>query len=164
MHSLGAVAMLVFFARLALLVRRVDRPSGMAGQLVLAAGAAVVAIVIVTMGFVSAVIFQTGSIDGSLQESLYLVGWDFHFKIAYLLPLVLLPACHVLRRTQAAPAALTWSGLLLGVLALASTLGNLSADTMFVQYPVFMLFLLWMLAAGLVLGLRGARVTSSRSQ
>ncbi len=101
---------------------------------------------------------------GSLQESLYLLGWDFHFKIAYLLPLVLLPAGHVLRRTQAAPAALTWSGLLLGVLALASTLGNLSADTMFVQYPVFMLFLLWMLAAGLVLGLRGARVTSSRSQ
>ena len=27
---------------------------------------------------------------------------------------------------------------------------------MFVQYPVFMLFLLWMLAAGLVLGLRSS--------
>ena len=60
-----------------------------------------------------------------------------------------------LRREHAAPAAVTWTGLALGVLALVSTLGNLSQDTMFVQYPVFLLFLFWMLAAGLVLGLRG---------
>jgi hypothetical protein len=83
------------------------------------------------------------------------MGWDFHFKVAYLVPLVLLPACHVLRREQAAPAALTWSGLALGLFALVSTLGNLSKDTMFVQDPAFMLFLVWMLVAGLVLGLRG---------
>lgn len=155
MHSLGAVAMLVFFARLASVVRRFERPDESSSRLVLAAAAALTSVAVVTMGFVSAAVHLTGDIDGSLQESLYFMGWDFHFKVAYLVPLVLLPACHVLRRERAAARTVTWSGLGLGGLALLSTLGNLSRDTMFVQYPVFMLFLLWVLVAGLVLGLRG---------
>lgn len=160
MHSLGAVAMLVFVVRLATVARRFERPGESGARIVHAAGSAVAAMVVLTMGFVSAAIYLTGTIDGELQAMLYRMGWDFHFKIAYLLPLVLLPACHVLRREHAAPAALTWSGLALGVLTLVSTLGNLSRDTMFVQYPAFMLFLVWMLAAGLVLGLRGVPVPS----
>jgi hypothetical protein len=155
MHALGAVALLVFVGRLAAVVRRLERADEAGSRIVLAAGSAVVAIIVLSMGFVSAAIFLTGSIDGELQEMLYMMGWDFHFKVAYLVPLVLLPACHVLRREHAAPAALTWSGLALGLFALVSTLGNLSKDTMFVQYPAFMLFLVWMLVAGLVLGLRG---------
>ena len=155
MHSLGAAAMLVFFARLASVVRRFERQGESSSLLVLAAAAALTSVAVVTMGFVSAAIFLTGDIDGSLQESLYFMGWDFHFKVAYLVPLVLLPACHVLRRERAAARAVTWSGLGLGGLALVSTLGNLTRDTMFVQYPVFMLFLLWVLVTGLVLGLRG---------
>lgn len=155
MHSLGALAMLVFLARLATVVGRHQRPEEGWDRLVLAASSAVVAIIVLAMGLVSAAIFLTGTIDGELQHMLYRMGWDFHFKIAYLLPLVLLPACHVLRRERAAAGAVTWSGLLLGVLALASTLGNLNKDTMFVQYPVFMLFLLWILLTGLVMGLRG---------
>lgn len=155
MHTIGALAMLVFLARLATLLRRCERPGEGWDRLVLAAGGAVTAVIVIAMGFVSAVIFLTGTMDGALQFMLYRMGWDFHFKIAYLLPLVLLPTCHVLRREHAAPAVVTWSGLLLGGLALASTLGNLSKDTMFVQYPVFMLFLLWILLTGLVVGLRG---------
>lgn len=155
MHSLGAVAMLVFAARLATLVGRYQRTGEGWDRLVLAAGSAVVGVVVLTMGFVSAAIFLTGTIDGELQDMLYRMGWDSHFKTAYLVPLVLLPACHVLRRAHAAPAVVTWSGLLLGVLTLVGTLGNLSRDTMVVQYPAFMLFLLWILLTGLVLGLRG---------
>ncbi len=160
MHALGAVAMLVFVVRIATRVRRCERAGESWSHLVLAAGSAVAAMIVLTMGFVSAAIYLTGTIDGELQSMLYMMGWDFHFKIAYLLPLVLLPACHVLRREHAAPAGVTWTGLLLGVLALLSTLGNLGRDTMFVQYPVFMLFLLWMLAAGLLLGLRNEPVRS----
>lgn len=163
MHSLGALAMLVFLARLATVVRRHQRPDESWDRLVLAASSAVVAIIVLAMGFVSAAIFLTGTIDGELQHILYRMGWDFHFKIAYLIPLALLPACHVLRREHAAAAGLTWSGMLLGVLSLASTLGNLSKDTMFVQYPVFMLFLLWILLTGLVMGLRGSCEPSTTS-
>lgn len=155
MHSLGAVALLAFLSHLAALVRRFEGPDGVAARVVNAAGAAFTAIVLVTMGLVSATIYLTGSADGATQETLYSIGWDLHFKVAYLVPLILLPACLVLRRAKAAPAFLTWSGLGLGALALVSTLGNLSRDTMFVQYPVFMLFLLWTLVAGLVMGLRG---------
>lgn len=157
MHSLGAVALLVFFSRLSAAVRRLERPGESASRIVLATAAALTAVVVLTMGFVSATIYQTGDIDGGVQESLYLMGWDFHFKVAYLIPLVLLPACHVLRRERAAARAVTWTGLALGALALASTLGNLTQATMVVQYPLFMLFLLWVLVAGLVLGLRGIR-------
>lgn len=157
MHSLGAVALLVFVGRLAAVVRRFERDSDSASRLVLGAGAALTALVVVTMGFVSAAVFLTGTIDGELQEMLYMMGWDFHFKVNYLVPLILVPACHVLRRAGAAARGVTWSGLALGILALVSTLGNLSQDTMFVQYPVFMLFLVWVLVAGLVLGLRGTR-------
>lgn len=160
MHALGAVAMLVFVVRLAAVVRRFERADEAGARIVHAAGSAVAAMVVLTMGFVSAAIYLTGTIDGELQAMLYRMGWDFHFKIAYLLPLVLVPACHVLRREHAAPTAVTWPGLALGVLAGVSTLGNLSKDTMFVQYPVFLLFLFWMLGLGLVLGLRGVPVRS----
>ncbi len=135
MHIIGALAMLVFFVRWADLVRRWQRPDEAADRLVLAAASAATAVVVVAMGFVSAALYLSGAIDGDLQHALYRMGWDFNFKIAYLLPLILLPSCHVLRRERAVPSALAWSGLLLGLLALASTLGNLSPATMVVQYP-----------------------------
>lgn len=155
MHSLGAVALLVFVAQLATVVRRLEHGPEPWGRLTMAGGAAFAATVVVSMGFVSAAVHLTGRIDGSVQEMLYLMGWDFSFKVAYLIPLVTLPACHVLRREGAAPAAVTWTGLVLGAAALASTAGNLLQQTMFLQYPVFMLFLLWTLVTGLTLGLRG---------
>ena len=160
MHSLGAVALLVFLARLASVVRRHEGADEGWSSLTLAAGAALVATIVLSMGFVSATIHLTGTIDGGLQEMLYLIGWDVHFKVAYLVPLVLLPACDVLRRAGAGPAVLTWSGTALGALTLVGTLGNLNPVTMVVQYPFFMLFLLWCLAAGLVLGVRGVRAGS----
>jgi hypothetical protein len=158
MHALGAVALLVFLTRLSGLVGRLERPGESWSRLATAAGAALVTVVVVTMGLVSAVIALTGTIDGAVQETLYMIGWDLHFKVAYLIPLVLVPVCAVLRRAHAAPTVLTWTGLLLGGVALLSTLGNLTRSTMFVQYPVFMLFLAWTLAAGLVLSLRGVRL------
>lgn len=156
MHILGALALLVFSVRWAALVRRWQRPDETADRLVVAAAGATTAVVVVAMGFTSAAIYLAGRIDGELLHALYRMGWDFNFKIAYLVPLLLLPSCHVLRRERAVPGAVAWSGLVLGVLALASTLGNLSTDTMFVQYPVFMLLLLWVVVTGLVVGLRGA--------
>lgn len=155
MHSLGAVALLVFYAQLAAVVRRLERDGEPWSRLTLAAGSAFAAVVIVTMGWVSAVIVLTGNIDGGLQETLYMMGWDFHFRVLYLIPLLTVPACHVLRRAGAASGLVTWSGTVLGVVSLMGSLGYLGRETWVAQYPLFMLFLLWTLVAGLVLGLRG---------
>jgi hypothetical protein len=155
MHSLGAIALLVFFAQLAGVVRRLEREHEPWSWLTLAAAAAFTAVVVVTMGWVSAVVILTGDLDGGLQETMYMMGWDFHFRVLYLVPLLTLPACHVLRRSGAAPRLVTWSGTAVGAAALVSTLGYLGRETWVVQYPMFMLFLLWTLVTGLVLGLRG---------
>jgi hypothetical protein len=153
MHSVGGVLMLVFLVQLAALLR--DLGAARSAHVVRAAGTALVAVVVTTMGWVAAVVTLTGDIDGSLQETLYMIGWDFHFRLLYLLPLVLLPAGWTLRRSGAAVTG--WIALVIGGLTAVAPLGYLGTDTWVVQYPAFMLFLLWTLGAGIALGLRGVR-------
>lgn len=133
MHSLGAVALLVFFAQLAAVVRRLEGDGEPWSRLTLAAGAAFGAVVVVTMGWVSAVVVLTGNIEGGLQETLYMMGWDLHFRVLYLVPLLTLPACHVLRRSGAASGLVTWSGTVLGAVALVGILGYLGRETWVAQ-------------------------------
>lgn len=153
LHSVGAVLLLVFLVRLATLLRELGGPD--AANVVRTAGAAVVAMIIVTMGWVASVVTLTGDVDGTLQWDLYNIGWDFHFRLMYLLPLVLLPSGWVLRRSGAA--VVGWFGLVAGALTVVAPLGYLGEDTWFVEYPGFMLFLLWTLVAGVALGFRGVR-------
>ena len=153
LHSASGVLLLVFVVRLAGLLR--DLGGRRAADVVRAAGAATTAVIITTMGWVAAVVTLTGDIEGALQWDLYNIGWDFHFRLLYLLPLVLLPTGWVLRTSGAR--VVGWSALVLGVLTTVAPLGYLGADTWFVEYPAYMLFLLWTLGAGIALGLRGVR-------
>lgn len=153
LHSLSGVLLLLFTVRLAGLLGELggSRPA----DLVRAAGTALAAVVIVTMAWVAAVVTLTGDIEGTTQWSLYTIGWDFHFRLLYLLPLILLPTGWLLRRTGAP--VVGWSAVVLGALTAVAPLGYLGQDTWFVQYPAYMLFLLWTLGAGIALGFRGVR-------
>jgi hypothetical protein len=153
LHSVGGVLVLVFLVRLSRLLRDTGAPE--AAHLVRGAAAAFVAVVVVTMGWVAAVVTLTGDIDGSVQWDLYNIGWDFHFRLLYLLPLVLLPTGWALRRAGAS--GLGWFALVLGALTVVAPLGYLGRETWFVQYPAFMLFLVWAAITGAVLGWRGLR-------
>lgn len=153
LHSISGVLLLVFLVRLAGLLRHLG--GGGVADVVRAAGTALVAVIIVTMGWVAAVVNLTGDVDGALQWDLYNIGWDFHFRLLYLLPLVLLPTGWLLRRAGAP--VIGWSAIVLGALTAVAPVGYLGEDTYFVQYPAYMLFLLWTLAAGIALGFRGVR-------
>lgn len=153
MHSIGGVLLLLFLLRLATLLREVGRP--WASEVVRAAGIVITAVVITTMAWVAAVVRLTGDIEGTLQWALYSIGWDFHFRLLYLLPLVLIPTGWVLRKAGAA--ALGWFSLVLGGLTAVAPLAYLGRETWVVQYPAFLLFLLWAVVAGITLGLRGVR-------
>lgn len=155
LHSVGAVLLLVFLLRVAALLARLG--GGGAADVVRAASSVLVAVVVITMGFVATVVTLHETMDGNLVESLYQVGWDWHFRLLYLLPLILLPTGIVLRR--AGEKATGWATLTLGGLTAVAPLGYLAADTFFVHYPAFMLFLLWVLGAGISLGLRGVRTS-----
>lgn len=155
MHSISGVLLLFFLVRLAALLHELD--AGRSADVVRAAATAIAAVIVVTMGWVAAVVTLTGNLDGSVQWALYNIGWDLHFRLLYLLPLVLLPAGWSLRRTGAP--VLGWTTVGLGVLTVVAPLGYLGKETWFVQYPAYMLFLLWALAAGIALGFRGVRQT-----
>ncbi len=148
-HSFGAVALLVFFAALAALVRRTTA-GRVTAQLTLAGGAGMATIMLLTMALVSASITLTGDIDGATQGWMYALGWWAHFKLLYLLPVALVPACRVLHRAGVLPGALAWSGQALGVLGALAMVGGLSAATEFAMFPVFMLLMVWMSVTGIV--------------
>jgi hypothetical protein len=155
MHSLAALALLVFFVALGTLVRRSDPSSSTVGRLTAGAGATMSAIMLLTMALVAGTISLTGGVDGVTQGWVYNLGWMEHFKALYLLPVALIPACVVLRRTRALPAALTWPGMVLGALGFIAMAGVLSASTEFLMFPVFVLLILWILATGIVALTRG---------
>lgn len=158
MHSLAAVALLVFFCALAGHVRGVDGPGSLVARLTSGAGTAMAAIMILTMGLVAGSISLTGGIDGITQGWVYAIGWWEHFKCLYLLPVALIPACRVLRRARVLPAGLAWPGQVLGVLGGVAMVGVLDASTEFLMFPVFILLVLWMLATGVVALTRGLAV------
>jgi hypothetical protein len=153
MHSLAAVALLIFFAALAGHVRRAG--SALAAHLTLAGGTGVAVIMLLTMMLVAGSISLNGGVDGQVQGWIYSLGWWEHFKCAYLLPVALVPACHVLRNARVLPAALAWTGQVVGLLGLVAMVGGLSSATEFLMFPVFFLLILWMLAAGVVALTRG---------
>jgi hypothetical protein len=155
MHSLAAVALLVFFVALASQVRRADPRALVAGRLTAGAGVAMATVMMLTMALVAGTISLTGAVDGVTQGWVYSLGWSAHFKALYALPLALIPACVVLRRSRALPAALTWPGLVIGALGPVAMAGALSASTEFLMYPVFFLLLVWVLATGIVALTRG---------
>ena len=155
MHSVAAVVLLVFFAALAGAVRRSDRDARLAARLTVAGGTGIAVVMLATMALVSGSISLTGSVDGSTQGWMYTLGWWEHFKCVYLLPVALGPACVTLRRHRVLPAALAWTGLVLGALGPVAMAGALSASTEFLMFPVFILLMLWMLATGVVALTRG---------
>ena len=155
MHSLAAIALLVFFTALAAQVRRADDVGGLSARLTIAAGTAIATIMLVTMALVSGSVSLTGGVDGVTQGWMYTIGWWEHFKCVYLLPIALVPACRVLRRARVLPAALAWSGQVLGLLGLVAVAGALSASTEFLMFPAYMLLMLWVLATGTVALTRG---------
>lgn len=155
MHSLAAVALLVFFAALAAQVRYADTAEGISARLTLAAGASIGTIMLMTMALVSGSVSLTGGVDGVTQGWMYTIGWWGHFKCVYLLPVALVPACRVLRRARVLPAALAWSGQVLGLLGLVAVAGSLSRSTEFLMFPAYMLLMLWVLATGTVALTRG---------
>jgi hypothetical protein len=153
LHSLAAVALLVFFAALAGHVRRSG--NDLAARLTLAGGTGVAVIMLLTMMLVAGSISLNGGVDGQVQGWIYSLGWWEHFKCAYLLPVALVPACRVLRTARVLPAALAWSGQVLGLLGLVAMIGGLSSATEFLMFPVFFLLILWVLATGIVALTRG---------
>ncbi len=155
MHSLAAVVLLVFFTALAAQVRRAAPSARSTANLTVAGGAGIASIMLATMALVAGSISLTGGVDGGVQSWMYTLGWWEHFKSLYLLPVALVPACLVLRRARVLPAALAWPGIALGLLAPVAMAGALSATTEFVMFPLFLLFLVWVLAVGVVAGTRG---------
>lgn len=162
MHSLAAVALLVFGVALAGQVRRfeagVDR---LASRLVAAGAVGVSAVMLVTMMIVSGALLLTDDIDGHLLGGLYLLGWSEHFKALYLVPVLLAPACAVLRRARALPAAVTWTGQLVSLLALVAMVAGIGKGTEMLMYPVFFLLIVWVTVTAVValtrgIGVRGA--------
>jgi hypothetical protein len=153
MHSLAAVVLLVFFVALADRVRRTGHE--LAARLTLAGGVGVALVMLVTMLVVAGSISLNGGVDGQVQGWIYSLGWWEHFKCAYLLPVALVPACRVLRTARVLPAALAWTGQVLGVLGLVAMVGGLSDATEFLMFPVFFLLILWVLATGIVALTRG---------
>ena len=158
LHSLAAVALLVFFAALAGHVRRAG--NDLAARLTLAGGTGVAVIMLLTMMLVAGSISLNGGVDGQVQGWIYSLGWWEHFKCAYLLPVALIPSCRVLRGTRVLPAALAWTGQVLGVLGAVAMVGGLSASTEFLMYPVFFLLMLWVLATGVTALTRGVDAPS----
>ena len=71
---------------------------------------------------------------------------------------MLAPACLVLGRSRALPRTLTWLGLLVSLLCLIAMIGVLTSGTEFLQFPVFFLLMLWVLATGVVALVRGVGV------
>lgn len=159
-HSLAGVLLLVFLVALAEHVRRAARTDAdvVAARLTLTAGAAMAAVMLLTMALVSGSVSLTGDVDGAVQGWMYALGWWAHPKFLYLLPVALVPACAVLRRAGAAPSAVTWTGQAIGVLGLLAMLGALSATIEFVMYPVLMLLILWVFVTGVVSLTRGLDV------
>ena len=164
MHSLAAVTLLVFFAALAEQVRRSDPNAQLPARLTLAAGAGMATIMLMAMALVAGSISQTGGVDGTTQHWIYNLGWWEHFKSLYLLPVALVPACLVLRRSRVLPAALAWPGLVLGVLAPVAMAGGLDASTEFLMFPVFLLLMVWVLTTGIVALTRGLALRPSRAR
>lgn len=155
MHSMAAVALLIFLVALSSAVLRADPLAVTVGRLTAGAGAVMVAVTLLTMTLVAGSISLTGGVDGITQGWLYNLAWSEHFKSLYALPLALVPACVVLRRTRALPAALTWPGMVIGVLGPVAMAGVPSRSTEFLMYPVFFLLILWVLATGVVALTRG---------
>jgi hypothetical protein len=153
MHSLAAVALLVFFAALAGHVQRAG--NALTARLTLAGGTGVAVIMLLTMMLVAGSISLNGGVDGQVQGWVYSLGWWEHFKCAYLLPVALVPACRVLGNARVMPTALAWTGQVVGLLGLVAMIGGLSSATEFLMFPVFFLLILWMLAAGIVALTRG---------
>jgi hypothetical protein len=158
MHSLAAVALLVFFAALAGHVRRTG--NALAARLTLAGGTGVAVIMLLTMMLVAGSISLNGGVDGQVQGWIYSLGWWEHFKCAYLLPIALVPACRALRAHRVLPAPLAWSGQVLGLLGLVAMVGGLSSATEFLMFPVFFLLILWLLVTGLTALVRGVDAPS----
>ena len=155
MHSLAAVALLVFFTALAAQVRRATPHARLAAGLTLAAGAGMATIMLVTMALVSGSISLTGGVDGITQGWLYAIGWWEHFKCLSLLPVAVIPACRVLRSEGVLPAPLAWTGQVLGILGPVAMIGALNSATEFLMFPVFILFMVWTLATGVLASTRG---------
>jgi hypothetical protein len=158
MHSLAALMFMVFGVALAAQVRRHELVGRVASRLVTAGAAATATVMLVTMLLVAGTITMTGGIDGRTQGWLYELAWNEHFKLLYPAALVLAPACLVLGRTRALPRTLTWLGLLVSLLCLIAMVGVLTSGTEFLQFPVFFLLMLWVLATGIVALVRGVGV------
>jgi hypothetical protein len=155
MHSLAGLALLVFGVAVARQVRRHQDDARVAATLIVAGAGLAAAVMVVTMAIVAGTISQTGGVDGVTEGWLYNLAWDVHFKMLYAVPLVLLPAGRVLGRTGALPRVLTGAGSVLAVLAVAAMVGGLTQDTEFLQFPVFFLLMLWVLATAVVALTRG---------
>jgi hypothetical protein len=154
MHSIAGVLLLVFGVALAAQVKRTVPQSG-ADRLVTAGATGISAIMLITMMLVAGTITLTGGVDGQTQWWLYNLGWEEHFKALYLWPVMLVPACTVLGRVRALPQAVTWGGQLVVVLCVVAMVGGLSSGTDFLQFPVFFLTMVWVLATSIVVLTRG---------
>jgi hypothetical protein len=155
MHSTAAVLLLVFGCALAAQVGRVEGPARLASRLTHAGAVGVSTIMAVTMLLVAGSITMTGGVDGRTQGWLYSIGWNDHFKALYFVPLLLSPACVVLGRSGALPRWLTWGGQGVAVLSAVAMVGGLTEGTEVLQFPVFFLLMLWVLATGIVALTRG---------
>lgn len=158
MHSFAGVALLVFGIALAAQVARVEGPRRISSRLVAGGAVGAATVMVTTMLLVAGSITMTGGIAGRTQGWLYDIAWNEHFKMLYLVPLMLVPACLVLGRVKALPRALTWVGLLIAVLCVAAMTGVLTAGTEFLQFPVFFAVMLWVLATSVVALTRGVGV------
>jgi hypothetical protein len=148
MHSLAALALLVFGVALARQLRRAT-PESPASSLLLAGTVLAASVMLITMLLVAGTITQTGGVGGVTQGWLYNLAWDTHFKMLYAVPLVLLPASRVL------PRLLGGAGWVLAALAMVAMVAVINPGTEFLQFPVFFLLMLWIGVTGLVALTRG---------
>lgn len=155
MHSLAMLILLVFAGILCSLLRPADAADGRWTRIAFGAVAAIAAIDVVAMGLASAAVTFSERFAGEGALFAYAIAWSMFAKVNYLLPAFLLPVGELTRRSGLLPRWLGWTAIVVGALSLLSTLGNLSENTWFAQYPIFMLFIAWVLVTGVVVLLRG---------
>lgn len=160
MHLFSALALVVFVVSLTSLLRESERGSALWSQVARGAGLVMAAVIIVSMALVSSALALVGepnaSPSGDVVGGLYFTGWHLHFKINYIVPLFMAAIALVTLRGHAFSRVWGWLTAVLAVVMLASVFGNLSYGTYFVQFPAFMLLLVWSIGTGIMF-LRRAR-------
>lgn len=154
MHATAAALFLVFASALTRVTMESEK-GGLWSRVAFAGAIATSAVVVVAMGFVSALLELHQSIDGRTLLFFYDAGWSLHFKVNYLVPVFLAAVGVAMLRGASAPKWIAWTGIAFATLTFLSTLGNLQQATYFLQFPAFFLLLLWVLMVAIVALTRG---------